>query len=112
MIKRSRVASPGKKGRQVKPSEDLLNYLKTDYPEQLPANYLTAITKKYNKERVLREEDKFVQRFVTQKGFVSTNKIAEYLKALPTHTRGQALSEESVRRIYSECANPEGNMTA
>lgn len=89
MIKRSKVgSSPPRKKRDGKASEDLLNYLSTDYPEQLPIPYLTAITKKYNKDRVLREEDRFVQRFVTQKGFVNTSKIAEYLKTVPVRTRG------------------------
>lgn len=113
MIKRTRLASPpGRRTKELKPSDDLLTYLNTDYPEQLPVSYLTAITKKYNKERVLHEEDKFIQRFVTQKGFVSTNKISDYLKNVPTHQRGQPLPEESVRRIYSNCANAEGKLTA
>ena len=77
MIKKPKQASPPKaKDQPLKPSEELLSYLKTGYPEQLPMAYITAITKKYNKQRVLHKEDKFVQRFVTQKGFVSTSKIA------------------------------------
>ena len=77
----------------------------------MPVAYVTAITKKYNKERVLHEEDKFIQRFVTQKGFVSTSKISDYLKAAPTFKRGEPLSEESVKRIYNASAK-EGKITA
>ena len=77
----------------------------------MPIPYLTAITKKYNKERVLHEEDKFIQKFVTQKGFVSTSKIADYLKTAPTFKKGQALPEESVKRIYNASAR-QGKLTA
>ena len=53
-----------------------------------------------------------MQRFVTQKGFVSTSKIADYLKAVPTRKRGEPLSEESIRRIFNASANAEGRLTA
>ena len=112
MIKRSKAHSP-RRARDYKPSQKLINYLKNDYPDQLPVAYLTAISKKYNKLRVLNAEDKFVQRFVTQKGFVNTSKISEYLKNVPqAHQRGTPLPEASVRRIYDDCANTQGMMTA
>jgi Ca2+-binding EF-hand superfamily protein len=86
--------------------------MKTELPEKLPVPYLTAITKKYNKERALHEEDKFIQRFITQKGFVSTTKIADYLRAVPSRKRGEPLPEESIRRIFTASATAEGKLTA
>ena len=55
MIKRKNQSPPGRsrKDQPWKASDDLLTYLKNDYPEKMPIPYLTAITKKYNKERVL-----------------------------------------------------------
>jgi hypothetical protein len=87
MIKRSKIASPGRRNKEnpAKASDELMNYLTHDYPDQLPISYITAITKKYNKERVIRPDDKFIQRFVSQKGFVHTSKIAEYIKNVPTY---------------------------
>ncbi len=82
MIKRSKAATPG--GRRVRDgsgraSDELLTFIKTGFDGQIPLTYLTAITKKYNKERCLHAEDKFVQRFVEGKNYVSASRLAEYL---------------------------------
>ena len=112
MIKRKNPSPAHKSKDQAwKPSDDLLNYMKTQYPEKMPVPYLTGITKKYNKQRCLHEEDKFIQKFVTNKGFVSTSKIVDYLKVAPTFKKGQALAEESVKRIFNASAR-DGKVTA
>ena len=55
MIKRSKLSSPQRNSKEnpAKPSDELINYLTVDYPDQLPISYISAITKKYNKQRVL-----------------------------------------------------------
>ena len=113
MIKRSKPASPGKRGKDnaAKASDELINFVKTGFEGQIPLAYLTGITKKYNKERCLHEEDKFIQRFVEGKKYVSSNKLVEYLQTSMTRVKGQALSDESVRRVYNNCSNPEGKLT-
>jgi len=111
--KRSKLTSPRRtKENPLKPSDELLSYLKTGYPEQLSMSYITAITKKYNKQRVLHQEDKFIQKFVTQKGFVNTGKIHEYLKNVPTRKRGDPLTDEALKRLYTENVNKNGILTA
>jgi hypothetical protein len=43
---------------------------------------------------------------------VSTSKIAEYLKNVPTRKRGGPLSDEAIKRLYTENANKSGILTA
>lgn len=45
------------------------------------------------------------------KKYVSSNKLVEYLQTSMTRVKGQALSDESVRRVYNNCSNPEGKLT-
>jgi hypothetical protein len=113
MIKRSKQASPGRRVRDGsgRASDELLSFIKTGFDGKIPLTYLTAITKKYNKVHCLHEEDKFLQRFVEGKGFVSTTKLADYLQTNMARVRGQPLSDDSVRRVYNNCANPEGKLT-
>lgn len=113
MIKRSKQATPAKRGRDGsgKPSDQLLNFLKNGFDGKIPLAYITGITKKYNKGRCLHEEDKFIQRFVEGKNYVSANRLVDYLQTNMSRVRGQPLSDESVRRVYNNCSNPEGKMT-
>jgi hypothetical protein len=111
MIKR-KAASP-KRGRNTSgvASDELLTFLKTGFGGKIPLAYITGITKKYNKERCLHEEDKFIQRFVEGKNYVSANKLADYLQTSMPRVKGQPLTDESVRRVYNNCVNPEGKLT-
>lgn len=116
MIKRSKIVSaPGQRRRGVdqngKVEEEVLNLVKTGFDGAIPIPYLTGITKKYNKTRCLHEEDKFVQQFVERPGFVSSNKLLEYLKVNMVHPKGQPLSDDAVKRVYSNGVNSQGLMT-
>lgn len=113
MIKRSKLAAPSKriKDSSGKATDELINFIKTGFDGKIPITYLTGITKKYNKQRCLHEEDKFIQRFVEGKNYVSSNKLIDYLKTNMSRVKGEALSDESVKRVYNNCSNPQGKMT-
>lgn len=108
MIKRSKIAAPSKRGKDNsgKATDELIDFIKTGFNGQIPISYLTGITKKYNKERCLHEEDKFIQRFVEGKNYVSSNKLIDYLKTNMSRAKGEPLSDESVKRVYNNCSNP------
>ena len=113
MIKRSKLAAPSKriKDSSGKATDELINFIKTGFDGKIPITYLTGITKKYNKQRCLHEEDKFIQRFVEGKNYVSSNKLIDYLKTNMSRVKGEPLSDESVKRVYNNCSNPQGKMT-
>ncbi len=108
MIKRSKIAAPSKRGRNNsgKATDELINFIKTGFDGKIPIAYVTGITKKYNKERCLHEEDKFIQRFVEGKSYLSSNKLIDYLKTDMSRVKGQPLSDESVKRVFNNCSNP------
>ena len=116
MIKRSKVNSVGGRRRQHDPTgkcpDEVLNFVKNSFEDTITVPYLTAVTKKYNKQHCLHEGDKFLSRFVQGKGLASTAKLLDYLKnPMPHPSRNQPLSEEAVKRVYHNWVNKEGLMT-
>jgi hypothetical protein len=95
MIKRSKAASPGRRSKDGsgRASDELLNFIKTGFDGKIPLAYLTGITKKYNKEHCLHAEDKFIQRFVEGKNYVSAGRLAEYLETNMPRPKGQPLTD-------------------
>lgn len=113
MIRRNRGSPAGRRARDAagRASEELSGWLSSSFVGKMPTAYLTGVSKKYGKGRCLHEEDRFVQRFVEEKGYVSTNKLVDYLRSAPTYQKGQALPDEAVRRVYHNCSDSQGRLT-
>ena len=116
MISRSKVNSVG--GARRKPvdksgkvSDEVLDFIKNSFNDSIPVPYVTAVTKKYNKQHALHADDKFLQRFVEGNGLVSTKKLMEYLKTPMPHPKHAPLSDEAVKRVYRNWVNKDGQIT-
>ena len=71
----------------------MLDFIKNSFADTIPVPYVTAVTKKYNKQHCLYADDKFLQRFIQSKGVVSTKKLTEYLKTPMPHPKYAPLSD-------------------
>jgi hypothetical protein len=92
-------------------STGLIDFLKKKYDQSIPVSVVTAAHKVYGKSKPLSREDRFIKRFEDQKGTLNAEKFLSYLGKTDAQERGKGLTEEAMRRIYSNCSNQDGKLT-
>ena len=96
---------------QKLPSSGLVDYLQAQYPKRIPVAALTAASKAYGRGKAITREDAIIKRLAGSASDIPTQALVDLLNNEETHQKGKQLSDEAVRRVYKNFANPEGKLT-
>ena len=113
-MRRASVSPQGKaKSRSLQklPSSGLVDYLQVQYPKRIPVAALTAASKAYGRGKALNREDAIIKRLAGSASDIPTQTLVDLLNNDETHQKGKQLSDDAVRRVYKNFANPEGKLT-
>lgn len=95
-MQRSSV-SPQNKGKskslQKAASGGLVDFLKAQYPKNVPVSALTAVSKYYTKGKPLNKDDKIVKRLAGKDSTIPTASLIDLISAPNYHEKGKPLTD-------------------
>jgi hypothetical protein len=113
-MKRSTI-SPQPKGKSKSLSKSasvgLVDFLNAQFPKRVPVAAITAATKYFGRTKPLTKDDRTIRRLAGNNSDIATPTLVDLLNSQEVHERGKQLSDEGVRRVYQNFANPEGKLT-
>ena len=92
-------------------SAGLIDFLNKQFPAKVPISAITAATKYFGKGKPLQKEDKTIRRLAGKNSDIPTSTLIDLINSQEVHERGKKLSDEGVKRVYQNFANPEGKLT-
>lgn len=107
----SPVARTKSKSLNKSASIGLVDYLNAKFPKRIPIAAITAATKMLGRGRPLQKDDRVVKRLAGNAPDIATSALVDMLSSSELHEKGKPLSDEGVRRVYQNFANPEGKLT-
>ena len=113
-MKKSSISPPakGKNNSLTKQaSVGLIDFLNKQFPKQVSIAAIIASTKYFGKGRPLQKEDKTIKRLASNNSEIPTSKLVDLITSQENHERGRKLTDEGVKRVYQNFANPEGKLT-
>lgn len=113
-MKKSTI-SPSAKGKSKSltrtASAGLVDFLNKQFPARVPVSAITAATKYFGKGKPLQKEDKTIRRLAGKNSDIPTSTLIDLINSQEVHERGRKLTDEGVKRVYQNFANPEGKLT-
>lgn len=113
-MKKSTI-SPSAKGKSKSltrtASTGLVDFLNKQFPAQVPVSAITAATKYFGKGKPLQKQDKTIRRLAGKNSDIPTPTLVDLINSQEVHERGRKLTDEGVKRVYQNFANPEGKLT-